>query len=66
MRSYSSRGTRVYMEFRQYTDMVAAYNQVSDRLERLKPLLPEEARDEGAYSQIRSGFAVCYVCGCVD
>ena len=47
LRSYSeSNGARAIIEFRQYTDMVAAYNQVSDRLEHLKPQLPEEARDD--------------------
>ena len=47
LRSYSeSNGARAIIEFRQYTDMVAAYNQVSDRLEHLKPHLPEEARDD--------------------
>ncbi len=67
MRSYSSRGTRVYMEFRQYTDMVAAYNQVSDRLERLKPLLPEEARDEvRIYKYDQDSKSVMYVAVSID
>ena len=67
MRSSSSRGVRVHMEFRQYTDMVAAYNQVSDRLERLKPMLPEEARDEvRIHKYDQDSWSVMYVAMSVD
>ncbi len=45
--SYSSsrRGVNAHMRFRQDADMVLAYNQVVDQVERLKPELPEDARD---------------------
>ena len=67
MRSSSSRGVRVHMEFRQYTDMVVAYNQVSDRLERLKPLLPEEARDEvRIHKYDQDSWSIMYVAVSVD
>ncbi len=67
MRSYSSRGARVHMEFHQYTDMVAAYNQVSDRLERLKPLLPEEVRDEvRIHKYDQDSKSVMYVAVSID
>ncbi|MBI2950672.1 efflux RND transporter permease subunit, partial [bacterium] len=43
IRTYSNGrwGVDAPIEFRQGTDMAVAYNQVIDRLERLKPLLPE-------------------------
>ena len=46
LRTWSDdRGTRANISFRQGTDLALAYNQVVDRLDRLKPQLPEEARD---------------------
>ena len=46
VRTYSSSwGVGAPLEFRQDADMTLAYNQVMDRLERLKPMLPDEARD---------------------
>ncbi len=42
IRTHSSRwGANASLEFRQGTDMALAYNQIMDRLERLKPLLPD-------------------------
>ena len=43
IRTYSSSrwGVDASLDFRQGTDMAVAYNQVMDRLERLKPLLPD-------------------------
>ena len=47
IRTYSaSYGVEAPIEFLSDTDMVAAYNQVVDRLERLKLELPEEVRDQ--------------------
>lgn len=46
VRTYSSTwGCSAPLDFRQDTDMDVAYNQLQDRMERLKPQLPEEARD---------------------
>ena len=47
VRSYSSsrRGVDFSMRFQQDADMELAYNQVVDQLERFKPELPEDARD---------------------
>ena len=46
IRTYSGTwGLGAPLSFRQDADMELAYNQVMDRLERLKPQLPEEARD---------------------
>ena len=46
VRTYSGVwGVSAPLSFRQNTDMEIAYNQLMDRLERLKPQLPEEARD---------------------
>ena len=46
LRTWSDdRGTRANISFRQGTDLSLAYNQVVDRLDRLKPQLPEETRD---------------------
>lgn len=43
IRTYSSSrwGADASIDFRQGTDMAVAYNQVMDRVERLKPLLPD-------------------------
>ena len=47
VRTYSSSsGVRAPIDFRQGFDMDAAYNLLSDQLERLKPQLPEEAQDQ--------------------
>ena len=47
IRTYSaSYGVDAPIEFQPDTDMVLAYNQVIDRLERLKLELPEEVRDQ--------------------
>ncbi len=47
IRTYSGTwGVGAPLRFRQDADMELAYNQVMDRLERLKPQLPEEARDK--------------------
>ena len=47
IRTYSaSYGVDAPIEFQPDTDMVLAYNQVVDRLERLKLELPEEVRDQ--------------------
>ncbi len=43
--SSDERGTRARISFREDTDMALAYNQVVDRLDRLKPSLPVESRD---------------------
>lgn len=46
IRSWSGgSGVRARLSFRQEVDMDLAYNQVTDRLERLKLILPEEAAD---------------------
>lgn len=46
IRSWSGgSGVRARLSFRQEVDMTLAYNQVTDRLERLKLILPEEAAD---------------------
>ncbi|MCZ6632220.1 MAG: efflux RND transporter permease subunit [bacterium] len=46
IRTYSSTsGVSAPLQFRQDADMVLAYNQLIDQLDRLKPELPEEARD---------------------
>lgn len=46
VRTYSgTNGVRAPINFRQGVDMDLAYNLLSDQLERLKPQLPEEARD---------------------
>ena len=46
IRTYSgSWGVGAPLEFRQDADMTLAYNQVMDRLERLKPSLPQASRD---------------------
>jgi HAE1 family hydrophobic/amphiphilic exporter-1 len=47
IRTYSnSRGVDAPLEFQPDTDMDMAYNQLMDRIERLKLVLPEEARDQ--------------------
>ena len=47
VRSYSETyGSRAYIEFRQDTDMDLAYNDLTERLDRLKPTLPEVSRDQ--------------------
>ena len=68
LRSYSdSRSARAYIEFRQNTDMVAAYNQVSDRLERLKPTLPEEAQDGvRLYKYDQDSYSIMWMSVSVD
>ncbi len=46
IRSYSGTwGASFPLRFKQDADMELAYNQLMDRLERLKPELPDEARD---------------------
>ncbi len=46
LRTWSDdRGTRASLAFRQGINISFAYNQIIDRLDRLKPLLPEESRD---------------------
>lgn len=46
IRTYSNtRGVDAPLEFQPDTDMDMAYNQLMDRIERLKLLLPEDARD---------------------
>ncbi len=68
LRSFSdSRGARAMIEFRQYTDMVAAYNRVSDRLEHLKSTLPEEARDEvRIYKYDQDSWEIMWVAMSID
>ena len=47
LRTWSDdRGSRARISFREGTDIALAYNQVVDRLDRLKPSLPEESRDQ--------------------
>ena len=47
LRTWSDeRGSRARISFREGTDIALAYNQVTDRLDRLKPSLPEESRDQ--------------------
>jgi len=46
IRTYSrNSGVSAPLDFKKDADMDLAYNQVIDRLERLKPLLPEDAQD---------------------
>ena len=68
LRSYSdSRGSRASIEFRQDTDMVEAYNQISDRLERLKQTLPEESQDDvRVYKYDQESWSIMWVAVSVD
>ena len=63
LRTWSSdRGTRASVSFRQGVDLSLAYNQVIDRLDRLKPQLPEESRDRvRVYKFDTSGINIVWV-----
>jgi len=63
LRTWSDdRGTRANLSFRQGTDLSLAYNQVIDRLDRLKPQLPEESRDRvRVYKFDASGINILWV-----
>lgn len=68
LRTWSSdRGTRASVSFRQGIDVSQAYNQVIDRLDRLKPQLPEEARDRvRVYKFDASGINIVWVGVTID
>ncbi|MBE83991.1 MAG: hypothetical protein CME21_15630 [Gemmatimonadetes bacterium] len=63
LRTWSSDGgSRASVDFREGTDVSLAYNQVIDQLDRLKPELPEEARDRvRVYKFDASGWNIVWV-----
>jgi hydrophobic/amphiphilic exporter-1 (mainly G- bacteria), HAE1 family len=68
LRTWSSdRGTRASISFRQGVDISMAYNQVIDRLDRLKPQLPAESRDRvRVYKFDASGINIVWVGVTID